>query len=389
MKTLKLSIILTAIFVVFSFLLVGEIRAGTGHNVWGWAWSSNIGWISFNNTSGGGTTNYGVNINSDGILSGYAWSENIGWLTFNESELSGCPSTPCRAWLDSDNKAHGWAKALTDGGGWPGWIRLRDTNYGVWIDTIGSVDTIGFVQNPTKLTIIYKAPKYGLTGLALSSQDVVDKFQNVIYARNQMSDNLSGYLNAGFVGKAMIYLCMDEFAGPAGLASVTAQKTLCTSAQKQFKGYSNNPAMDTGDFCEIHDGIINQTALPDYPDIIPTEGWFLHKADGSRFIRAGGADSLYRPNPNNPGWREYYARRALREMIGGQEVNYQGVITSHPAVAGVTGLFIDNVDLSWSKVLSENGGQPPKEYISNADYVNAVLGFLQNVQAKLPNIRLR
>ena len=48
MKTLKLLIILAIIFVVFGFLLVGEIKAGTGDNVWGWAWSSNIGWISFN-----------------------------------------------------------------------------------------------------------------------------------------------------------------------------------------------------------------------------------------------------------------------------------------------------------------------------------------------------
>jgi PKD repeat protein len=37
--------------------------------------------------------------------------------------------------LDSENKVNGWAKALVDGGGWSGWIRLRDTNYGAWLDT--------------------------------------------------------------------------------------------------------------------------------------------------------------------------------------------------------------------------------------------------------------
>lgn len=54
----------------------------------GWAWSENIGWISFNSTDDQdpstpgiqpATSNYGVNKNADGTLAGYAWSSNIGW----------------------------------------------------------------------------------------------------------------------------------------------------------------------------------------------------------------------------------------------------------------------------------------------------------------------
>jgi len=133
----KIRIFLLIIFVVFGFFIFGKAEAGIEHNVSGWAWSENIGWISFNNTTGGGTTNYGVNINpSTGVFSGYAWSENIGWITFNESELSGCPSGTCQAKLDFGTKqVSGWAKALTDGGGWDGWIKLKGTNYGVWLDT--------------------------------------------------------------------------------------------------------------------------------------------------------------------------------------------------------------------------------------------------------------
>jgi hypothetical protein len=126
------------LFAVFCFLFAGEVKAGTEHNVSGWAWSENIGWISFNNTSGGGggSVDYGVNIGSDGIFSGYAWSENIGWISFNQSELSGCPSGVCRAEVNlSNHEVSGWARALAYGDGWEGWIRLRDTNYGVWIDT--------------------------------------------------------------------------------------------------------------------------------------------------------------------------------------------------------------------------------------------------------------
>ncbi len=111
-------------------------RAGSGDNVSGWAWSENIGWISFNNTSGGGSINYGVNVDSlTGIFSGYAWSENIGWISFNQADLTGCPSGTCQAKLDfSTNQVSGWARVLAYGGGWDGWIRLRDTNYGVWRD---------------------------------------------------------------------------------------------------------------------------------------------------------------------------------------------------------------------------------------------------------------
>ena len=79
----KIRIFLLIIFVVFGFFIFGKVNAGTTDNVSGWAWSENIGWISFNNTTGGGTTNYGVNINpSTGVFSGYAWSENIGWIDF-------------------------------------------------------------------------------------------------------------------------------------------------------------------------------------------------------------------------------------------------------------------------------------------------------------------
>jgi len=93
---------LVAILIIATLLLLNvqgikKAQAGTGDNVSGWAWSENIGWISFNNTTGGGGVNYGVNIGSDGIFSGYAWSENIGWISFNQSELSGCPSGTCRA----------------------------------------------------------------------------------------------------------------------------------------------------------------------------------------------------------------------------------------------------------------------------------------------------
>jgi len=103
-----------------------SVEAGAGDNVSGFAWSENIGWISFNNASGGGAINYGVNISpSTGIFSGYAWSDNIGWISFNSSDLTGCPSGTCQAQLDLQNgQVSGWARVLASGGGWEGWIKL-------------------------------------------------------------------------------------------------------------------------------------------------------------------------------------------------------------------------------------------------------------------------
>jgi len=142
-------IILSVVF-VFAFLPFKEAKAAITDNMSGWAWSENIGWISFNCTnqaSCSATNNYGVNADlvATGLLSGYAWSENIGWITFNSSELGGCPSGTCEAKFAS-NEFSGWARACsvfqsgcsgatsTNTGGWDGWIHLKGSNYGVVLD---------------------------------------------------------------------------------------------------------------------------------------------------------------------------------------------------------------------------------------------------------------
>jgi hypothetical protein len=131
------SFLLILFFLSFLFL-IKQGQAGAGQNVSGFAWSENIGWISFNSTSGGGPIDYGVNVDlGTGIFSGFAWSDNIGWVSFNESDLGGCPTIPCRAWSDTSCpgglcQVSGWAKILS----YPssGWVRLRGTSYGVSIN---------------------------------------------------------------------------------------------------------------------------------------------------------------------------------------------------------------------------------------------------------------
>ncbi|PJB98844.1 MAG: hypothetical protein CO078_00660 [Candidatus Nealsonbacteria bacterium CG_4_9_14_0_8_um_filter_36_17] len=131
------------------------------HNVWGWAWSENIGWISFSceDTMPVGVEgpDYGVDIDrATGLFSGYAWSENIGWIRFNPppdpTYSNNYPAIPYYSARVSTTtgEVSGWARACAGtanpdicatgtnpaAGGWDGWIKLRGPNYyGVWIDT--------------------------------------------------------------------------------------------------------------------------------------------------------------------------------------------------------------------------------------------------------------
>lgn len=125
------------------FTIEASLPPCQNHNVYGWAWSKNIGWISFSctNTMAIGTgIDYGVDINEDtGLFSGYAWSENIGWISFadfdgdgdvdaDDKNISGSPCAPnCEATVNLTNgEVSGWARALSYGDGWDGWIRLRE-----------------------------------------------------------------------------------------------------------------------------------------------------------------------------------------------------------------------------------------------------------------------
>lgn len=142
-----------ALFVlVFVVANVVRIQAGTGDNASGWLWggmedglgnNTSVGWISVNNTNQGGSASYGVNIPVDqGNLNGYAWSENIGWVSFNQSDLTGCPQGQCVAKRDGIN-IKGWARILSirdaaavgNSGGWQGWVALSGAGYGLKLDT--------------------------------------------------------------------------------------------------------------------------------------------------------------------------------------------------------------------------------------------------------------
>ena len=66
-------------------------------------------------------------------VSGWAWSENIGWISLNRSDTGNPPETPFNgetgpiAQYNKDtNKITGWMRVLANGGGWDGWIKFYD-----------------------------------------------------------------------------------------------------------------------------------------------------------------------------------------------------------------------------------------------------------------------
>jgi len=155
-----------------SFGKTPHAEAEVSDNVSGYAWSETIGWISFNNTSDGSATSYGVNVDTTnkatggvGDFSGYAWSRGatneggIGWISFDRAKTGNPPLAPFDGGIGpiaqvdwATGNVTGWARALagceaTPGvpvvacsgslagaaaGGWDGWIKLSDDSIGVW-----------------------------------------------------------------------------------------------------------------------------------------------------------------------------------------------------------------------------------------------------------------
>ena len=131
-------LILVCLLFLTIFTYVTSVSAVGIKKVEGYAWSSNIGWISFN-CSGSlscASSNYGVTLDTlTGNMAGQAWNPYIGWISFDASDVTGCPLAPCAPKLVGDSVV-GWARALSGDSenGWAGWIHLTGSEYGVTFD---------------------------------------------------------------------------------------------------------------------------------------------------------------------------------------------------------------------------------------------------------------
>jgi chitodextrinase len=142
---------------------VENVMAGAGDNVSGFAWSSSTAWISFNSTdcdtnkNGFIDTNgirngcngndnastpsfdYGVRISlTTGEFTGRAWSSSLGWISFNRTDfgVGDPPAAPFNGgsgqianYNSATGEITGWAKILSISGT-RGWLRFYDTSLG-------------------------------------------------------------------------------------------------------------------------------------------------------------------------------------------------------------------------------------------------------------------
>jgi len=151
------------------------VRSVTTLAVTGWAWSENIGWISFNSAncdinknnfidvSCGGNdittpvVKYGVSVQSTAPYAffGVAWSPNIGWISFERFDTDTPPKAPDYnpdvarlSSLSAGAEVSGWARALSYGGGWDGWIKMKkdasDAGADYNVHLVNSVDFGGW-----------------------------------------------------------------------------------------------------------------------------------------------------------------------------------------------------------------------------------------------------
>ncbi len=162
-----------AVIAVFAVVLTvnhfspSKAEASASDNLSGWAWSENIGWLSFNATNESAPNDYGVRVAASGAMSGYAWSENIGWIKFDGGSFN-----------KSTGAVSGTVKACagTEGGdctggdrtdGWDGTIKLAGTaddgsSYGVkatgcnWGGWAWGSDVVGWIH--------FSGPGYGVIG---------------------------------------------------------------------------------------------------------------------------------------------------------------------------------------------------------------------------------
>jgi len=173
-KSNGLKFVLLLVLIVSAFSVFSASKASASGNVYGWTWSENIGWISFNkdtcpidnnSTGGGGSFDYGVNIDASGNLSGYAWSENIGWIKFDPvGPYPAAPDYSAKATMSGSYPVTGWARACSvfddlntcsgtlnsNRGGWDGWINLYNISIDIDVNPAqfhnwawGSDDTSG------------------------------------------------------------------------------------------------------------------------------------------------------------------------------------------------------------------------------------------------------
>jgi len=136
---------LTSALIALTLLLPATGRASVSDIFKGWGWNSvNTGWISLNATNTSGSVDYGVTIDAGKNVFGWAWSSGLGWICFGSTCSGNPPGAPATGWALFDDTVNppqlrGWARIQSLPGD-QGWISLNcsnlascgGSNYYVW-----------------------------------------------------------------------------------------------------------------------------------------------------------------------------------------------------------------------------------------------------------------
>lgn len=251
--------------------------------------------------------------------------------------------------------------------------------------------------SPTLNGIIYDPPYVGTTTTKLTNQQIAQKMHLVIYSRNQATTNIANYRNAGFIGPAVQYVIMNPgMFGPSDISTTppSGSSSYCSNTDNSWKpSASNNITFQIpGIFCLIQNSIIaKQKNPPDEskkfdhdlnpatPNIWADESWFLHRSDnGQRYSHSSLGGYAYDMNHGNVAWQQFFAAYSIAQLTG------KSATTSDPrtwTASGLDGVFLDNLDLTWDRLTSQNSS--PKEYSSTSAYVQSEISFVSYLHSAL------
>ncbi len=154
---------------------------------------------------------------------------------------------------------------------------------------------------------------------------------------------------AGYTGSVLQYLNASQVTGPGPYLDGSVE---CDSL---YTPHRNGIARGVGDFCR---------------DLHPNEDWFLHNGAGDRLYSVTSGDGVwYHMNPGNSEWRAYASQAIAAEIVG-------------PQAAGYDGAFLDNVELSLTRLIEQvvNADGRVREFLADDDYRAAWRGYLEQIR---------
>ncbi len=350
-------------------------------DLYGYAWSPAIGWISFNcNQTGVGgtndcaTSNYKVSMaTSTGYFSGFAWNDVIGWISFNCSDLNVCEISDYKVKMNYGSRYNeGYLiSSIFDSGVengvvpisiiWQGTFEIGtrfessfvdDTYYWAWNDLISWIDFHGIyydaATNELQNTASSSIGEISTNCLDLSVCETSD-YQVNISITNDADYNegdLYGYAWSPAIGW-ISFNCNQTGVGGTNDCATSNYKVSMATSTGYFSGFAWNDVIGWISFncsdlnvCEISDYKVKMNLVTSGGEINDSEIKFQIASSNSsngpwNFIGEDGTTSSYYPSsgslipnvsiPLNS--KYHYNHRYFRYKIFLSSINEVPVIT--------------------------------------------------------------